>query len=176
MKIPFKLIAVGALFTLFVWAAIDGPSFWRQYRIDKAIDALEAPYRNDTYGGKTPEETFDMFLDALEKGDLELASKYFIVRKQDEYKKRLEKMRSDGTLEKQIQEWKRARNEWERVTGEGYDFWDTHAVMRYKYRQEKEFKSIDAFGNEFVVEPGEYTAEIIFDLNELTKVWKITLL
>ena len=30
----------------------------------------------DTYGGKTPKETLDMFVDALKKGDIELAAKY----------------------------------------------------------------------------------------------------
>ncbi len=34
----------------------------------------------DTYGGKTPEETLGMFIDALKKGDVELASKYFVLR------------------------------------------------------------------------------------------------
>ena len=33
----------------------------------------------DTYGGKTPQETLDMFVDALKKGDVELASKYFLL-------------------------------------------------------------------------------------------------
>ena len=32
----------------------------------------------DTYGGKTPQETLQMYIDAVEKGDYELASKYFI--------------------------------------------------------------------------------------------------
>ncbi len=38
-------------------------------------------YKNDTYGGKTPEETLRMFIDAVEAGDYELASKYFTVEK-----------------------------------------------------------------------------------------------
>ena len=32
----------------------------------------------DTHGGKTPQETLAMYIDAVEKGDYELASKYFI--------------------------------------------------------------------------------------------------
>src|SRR3989344_1148709 len=35
--------------------------------------------REDTYGGKTPEETLQMFIEALEKEDVELASKYFAL-------------------------------------------------------------------------------------------------
>lgn len=37
----------------------------------------------DTYGGKTPQETLQMYIDAVEKGDFELASKYFIGEKQE---------------------------------------------------------------------------------------------
>jgi len=33
----------------------------------------------DTYGGKTPEETLNLFIEALKKEDLELASKYFVL-------------------------------------------------------------------------------------------------
>jgi hypothetical protein len=46
----------------------------------KSINAYEEAMRNDTYGGKTPEETLNMFIAALEKEDLELASKYFLLR------------------------------------------------------------------------------------------------
>ena len=44
------------------------------------LDAL----KQDTYGGKTPEETLKMFIDALKKEDIELASKYFIGDNQEE--------------------------------------------------------------------------------------------
>ncbi len=36
-------------------------------------------FRNDTYGGKTPEETLKLFVAALKKGDVLLASKYFAL-------------------------------------------------------------------------------------------------
>ena len=37
----------------------------------------------DTYGGKTPQKTLQMFIEAVEKGDYELASRYFILEKQE---------------------------------------------------------------------------------------------
>lgn len=43
----------------------------------------------DTYGGKTPQETLNMFIEAVEKGDYELASKYMIIPKQEEEFKNL---------------------------------------------------------------------------------------
>jgi len=39
----------------------------------------ENAMKADIYGGKTPEETLKMFIDALKKGDAELASKYFML-------------------------------------------------------------------------------------------------
>jgi len=44
---------------------------------------------SDTYGGKTPQETLKMYIDAVEKGDYELASKYFIEGKQEKEKQSL---------------------------------------------------------------------------------------
>ncbi len=38
---------------------------------------IEEALKADTYGGKTPEQTLQMFIEALKKEDIELASKYF---------------------------------------------------------------------------------------------------
>ena len=48
-------------------------------RATRAIAEMEEAFRNDTYGGKTPEETLQLFIVALEAGDIELASKYFAL-------------------------------------------------------------------------------------------------
>ena len=44
---------------------------------EKWEESVKEQYRNDTYGGDTPEETWAMFLSALEKRDFDLAVKYF---------------------------------------------------------------------------------------------------
>lgn len=36
----------------------------------------------DTYGGATPQETLRLYIEAVERGDYELASKYFVLEKQ----------------------------------------------------------------------------------------------
>ncbi len=43
------------------------------------IQNYERAMRADIYGGKTPEETLKMFVEALKKEDVELASKYFLL-------------------------------------------------------------------------------------------------
>jgi hypothetical protein len=62
-------------------------------------DALEA---RDTYGGKTPEETWGMYIDALKKGDVELASKYYQVDQQNEVKDDLEIAKKNNVLPRLI--------------------------------------------------------------------------
>lgn len=51
--------------------------------VERFQNSLEQPYKEDIYGGKTPEETWAMFLDALRKGDIDLAVKYYAVDKQE---------------------------------------------------------------------------------------------
>ncbi|OGF87229.1 hypothetical protein A3B19_03275 [Candidatus Giovannonibacteria bacterium RIFCSPLOWO2_01_FULL_46_32] len=157
-------------------AALYIPSWWQKYQVDKAISELQRPYREDIYGGKTPEETFDMFLEELKNGDLAAASKFFVLKKQEEYLEKFEKMKEDGILAKKIAEWESARKEWTKVV-DTYNNWKTHATVRYKYEQLKAIEIFDKLSNKKEILPaGIYTSEIIFDLNELTSVWKITLL
>jgi len=56
----------------------------------------EQSYKNDTYGGKTPEETYQMFLTALKAKDIELASKYFVLEEQERYKQALQEVDKNG--------------------------------------------------------------------------------
>ena len=50
--------------------------------VERYVEGLKEAYTNDTYGGETPEETFNMFIEALKAGDTDLAAKYFLVEKQ----------------------------------------------------------------------------------------------
>ncbi len=54
--------------------------FDRQYKqFLLAKENYEKAMKEDVYGGKTPEETLKLFIEALKKEDIELASKYFIL-------------------------------------------------------------------------------------------------
>lgn len=79
------LILVVLLF--FIYLVFFSPDARRDFEAQKnynqaikAINTYEEAMRNDAYGGKTPQETLNLFIDALEKEDIELASKYFILR------------------------------------------------------------------------------------------------
>ena len=51
---------------------------------EKIRQRYEAMLKADHYGGKTPEETLKLFVDALKKKDYKLASKYYLPWKQKE--------------------------------------------------------------------------------------------
>ena len=78
------IIALGIIVNA-VWveyfspAAQNAKQMEKQYAVyEEQQKAYEDAMKADTYGGKTPQETLDMFISALEKGDVDLASKYFI--------------------------------------------------------------------------------------------------
>ncbi len=79
------IIGVLILYIIGFWA-VRAYEQWRgEKEIQELAEALkrvqEEDYQKalaDTYGGKTPQETLQMYIDAVEKGDYELASKYFI--------------------------------------------------------------------------------------------------
>lgn len=62
----------------------DGPMTEGQYL--RYVEVQDLAERADNYGSTTPEGTLALFIEALKKGDAELASKYFLVEKQKEYK------------------------------------------------------------------------------------------
>ena len=76
------LLAGGVL-----WLVLNGMPYINNLRSNWEARRLQAqwekPYREDKYGGKTPEETYDLFLDALRKGDTTLASRYFEIESQN---------------------------------------------------------------------------------------------
>lgn len=121
--------------------------------VERFQGALEQPYKDDTYGGKTPEETWAMYIDAQKKGDIDLASKYFAVNKQEEWKKILADTQKAGKLETVIKN----------LSGE------------LKKDPTNDLENEKAYYQEVKDEQrGEvYKSPIRFYLNPYTKVWKI---
>ncbi len=151
-------VFVGLILLILVWwvgsAAYSG---WMGYKWQKQTDAfqdaLSKPYREDTYGGKTPEETWVMFLEALKKGDVELASKYVVVEKREKRLGDMIKAKEEGRLPGIIEKYS-TNLEQEDVGEERVSY---VLPIKNKYGQ------IEAY-------------PIVFILNPYTKVWKISLL
>lgn len=83
MKVAFVAIiffGVGALIGNSVYQYYNVANSVAQYEKDYAarLEAEREAKMADTYGGKTPAETLSLYIEAVKKGDYELASKYFV--------------------------------------------------------------------------------------------------
>ncbi len=84
MALIFVIVIAIPLIFYVVWANYFSPQAQQENnsnveQYQAATQTYEAAMRADTYGGKTPEETLTMFIDALKKGNINLASKYFLL-------------------------------------------------------------------------------------------------
>jgi hypothetical protein len=86
LKFPLILltIVIVAVAAYLVWTNFLSSEAREQREIQEkynqffqALSDGEERQEQDIYGGETPQETIDLFIAALEKDDLELASKYF---------------------------------------------------------------------------------------------------
>ena len=71
-----------------------------QYEKDLAarLEAEKQAKMADTYGGSTPAETLQLYIDALKRADYELASKYFIEKNRRPQMEKLESLSKDKLL------------------------------------------------------------------------------
>lgn len=94
------VVGLGALF------AVDYIRYQKspEYAAQKEAEQIKKEYREDPYGGETPEETLTLFIDALKKGDTDLAAKYFVLEKQEEWRADLSQIKEKGLLDEMIRD------------------------------------------------------------------------
>ena len=171
MKSWYGVLVLVLLAGGIVWFVLNGMPFINKLRENWEVQRLQAqwekPYREDTYGGKTPEETYDMFLDALRKGDTELASKYFIIEKQDDWKKTLEEYENNNLLVSFVSELEETKSVWKKSNK------SNEKIASFTYINSiKEDKTVDFEGQKITIPAGNYTNESVFT-KYLSGVWKI---
>lgn len=105
---------------------------------------LEEKYKNDTYGGSTPEETMQLFIAALKAGDTELAAKYFVIEKQEEWKTALAKAKENGNITKLISKLGEVN-----VPKEGVENFAGSFVISHSIKNEPYSWSINLVMNEY---------------------------
>ena len=161
------LLAGGVL-----WFVLNGMPFLNDFRANWEAKRLQAqwekPYREDKYGGKTPEETYDMFLDALRKGDTTLASKYFEIEDKEGWKKTFEEYKNQNILINFVKEVETIKSKWQASQQSDLD------LKEYTYTFELEQgKQVDFNGEKINLNAGTYRNSITFQ-RYLSGVWKIS--
>lgn len=127
--------------------SVDTKTFKTAGEFENYYKNLNELYKKDTYGGITPEETLALFIDALKKGDTDLAAKYFVPEKQKNEAEELLAGKKNNVLSLLINDLEK-----EKI---GSNF----SEGRYR----------------FITHDNNNNAEFQFDLvlNPSTKVWKI---
>ncbi|MFY9462229.1 MAG: hypothetical protein WAP51_03450 [Candidatus Sungiibacteriota bacterium] len=116
--VVIALLGVGVMYGLQYYQYRKSP----EYQAQKYFEDLQKRYAEDTYGGDTPEETLQLFIDALKKGDVELASKYFILDKQAEQKQYLISVKDKDFLDEMIVDVEKLGNKYPLVRGDNNRF------------------------------------------------------
>ncbi len=110
-SVVFGLVVAVALPMQRAWerevlVTMDQDTVINYYRTEEGIARhlknLEAAYRTDTYGSTTPEGTLELFKDALKAGDIELASKYFLIEEQKNGLVQLQEAQRNSNIEQYL--------------------------------------------------------------------------
>lgn len=105
IAVGIVIVGAGALWGVQYWQYRTSP----EYRALQDLKNLQKQYAEDPYGGNTPEETLRLFIDALKKGDTDLASKYFILDKQEEWRNDLLIIKEKGLLDEMVRDLENAK-------------------------------------------------------------------
>src|SRR3989344_4974598 len=142
------LVAAVGGFGYLVWNEYINPDPTSEFLKfeEKYIEAMKA----DNVGGKTPQETLDLFTAALAAGDVEMAAKYFMLDdygSRDKWVKALQEIKDKGFLDEMANDLEKA----------------------------KPTKGTDENDFAFVLNNDDGTAATVIDMqfNTLSGVWKI---
>ena len=184
MKTLFRIILVlVAIFIAVTLLGIWGPevaSWWRghQYSLEvkQAEDVargIEQAYKNDLDGGKTPEETLELFLSALKLGNTFQASKYYELSVQSKALSSLQsELAKNGNLQKSLDYFTEVKVKGTKKCNKEGD----GCVWEYEYKTGTD-KNVGVVGGReriFIPAGSSRVKEIGLSLNEHTFVWKIT--
>lgn len=142
--------------------------YYLSYKFDPVRLSNERALK-DVYGGKTPEETYGLFVSALKQSDIELASKYFVLGKQDEKLEEFKKIKKSGELTKYIDDLP----EWGAMRENGNSEVKIREFL-YPVILDNPIEFEDKLtGKKDIIPKGIYNNSVIFHLNSTNNIWKI---
>ncbi len=182
--IKYAGLAVAAILVLYLGyiAGLEAKYYLEKWKMQRKVDtfnnAIIQMFKNDTYGGRTPEETYNLFVDALKKQDVDLAVKYFILDadRRERYQKEFNDKKQSGELEKYANAFPKWE-EFEQIKDQEND-WISQAMVehRYYYSKSETVKLPDGAGGyiEHTWSPGDYIDYSIIFTKNINDIWKIS--
>lgn len=96
--IGIAALGIGALYGI-DWVRYRASPEYQAYR---TMEQIKKEIAEDPYGGDTPEETLRLFIAALKQGNTDLAARYFVYDKQEEWKIDLMRLKEKKLLNQTI--------------------------------------------------------------------------
>ena len=107
--IAVAALGISALFGVRYFRMQSDPEYQQMREAQKIMGEWERLYREDTYGGTTPQETLSLFIEALKKGDTDLAAKYFVPDEREETITYLNDLKKDNRLDHLVEQLQNTR-------------------------------------------------------------------
>ncbi len=170
------LLIVGGLIFVFLesitkeeFIPSENIGFSSQKEYLEYYEGLKKEYQKDTYGGSTPKETLQLFINALKAGNTELAAKYFIVEKQQQMAEQFKVGKENNELQVKINQLEKSVL----IKSNSSLNSDDYMVYILEYIVEKTKPLMDEDGNViFTIPAGEKISNTVIFLKN-NKVWKI---
>ena len=140
---------------------------------ERVLAEIDAAYRSDFDGGKTPEETVELFIAALQNKDMKQASKYYELSVQPKALAGLEEeFREKGNYQLSIDYFTEVKTKGEKKCNERGD----GCTFEYIYFLDKQTEFKIRGTNDTLIIPagGESQRSIDTERSKYTQVWKIT--
>jgi len=137
-------------------------------------EAVLKMFKEDTFGGKTPEETFNLFVDALKNEDIDLAIKYIVldIERRQNYWDEFNEKKQKGELKAYAEAFPKWE-EFEQVKDD-YNDWEKRATVEHGVEIKESRKVYDqVLKIETIIQPGVYTDYSIILIKNINNIWKI---
>lgn len=182
MEIAKKLILGLIIFsaTFFVGAFYRATWFFTFQKGQFERRYLYRDLAESKLGGQTPQETWNLYLDALAKGDIETAVQYWVPEKRSDINKILDAEKEAGVIEKRSKNINKNLSE---VLSKDKIIEQDEKIFSYEYLREKNIdfigatdeykKYLENYWSEQKSNSVKDTDEIVFKLNKYTKRWLI---
>ena len=154
-------LGVGVLYSIQFFKYRASP----EYRAEQYFKDLERRYREDPYGGTTPEETLQLFIDALKKGDIELASKYFVLDEQKKWLKELKEIEAADQLSRLVKNIETALENKTIVS---------ETTAHFEYTEHFSGGTVELRGQKLNAPVGDITQIVEISYYPQNRKWKIT--
>jgi hypothetical protein len=157
------IAALGVIWGIGYWRMTHDPEYVRSREGERIMDEWKKMYADDTYGGDTPEETLRLFIDALKRGDTDLASKYFVVDEWEKQRQLLDDLKKSPTgLVTYISDISAALH--------GKKTLPDNETVRFEYMGYVD-KPSKIRGTNLIIPPGNFKSSLT--LQKIYSLWKI---